>query len=251
MLVVFASEHDDEARRLVRRWKDDGAVLMVPSDLSSAGWCILSSQPSRSTCVINGALYRAAEIKGVLVRWPAVVPADLPHIPELDRTYVAAEMNAFLVYWLTALGCPILNRPTPRSLCGPGWDAEHWTHYASQSGLRTRVLERSVNLADAREPASPFRGKHDDTACEVTIVGAEVLGDASPGLRAKVRALVAVAGVSLATVRFDGGDDDACFLEADVRPRLDDPAVEAAVVAFLKGGASPVAIRVHAEGTPA
>jgi len=42
------------------------------------------------------------------MRLPAVLATDLPHILISDRDYVASEMTAFLVYWLNALGKPVL-----------------------------------------------------------------------------------------------------------------------------------------------
>jgi hypothetical protein len=47
---------------------------------------------------------------------------------------VAAEMNAFLVAWLTSLTCPIFNRPTATSLCGPAWSVEHWRIQVARCG---------------------------------------------------------------------------------------------------------------------
>ena len=171
---------------------------MVPADLSRAGWCCSSQNPDNSRCVIEGTPHRSSEIRGVLVRLPAVLATDLPHIVASDRDYVASEMTAFLVYWLNALSKPVLNRPTPRSLLGPGWFPEHWTYYAAQAGMRVRRMSRTLQftsggLASFDPPGWP---EHDGSLAELTVVaGARCFGDVAPGLAAKARALAAAAHV--------------------------------------------------------
>jgi hypothetical protein len=230
MIVVFAQEHDENARNLVRRWRDRGARLMVPADLSRAGWSCVSQNPGRSHCVIDGTVHDSSEIEGVLVRLPAVFAADLPHIAVSNRNYVASEMTAFLVYWLNSLCAPVLNRPTPRSLCGPGWYPEHWTYYAAKAGMRVKPIGRSIKLTSIDHPAWP---EHPGPFAELTVVGNSSFGEAAPGLTAKARALATAAGADLVKFRFDGAGDDACFLQADLCPMLGNSRVEQAVLGYF------------------
>jgi hypothetical protein len=231
MILVFAQEHDEYAKDLVRRWRDRGTRLMVPGDLSRAGWSCSSRNPNDSRCVIEGARCDSSEIRGVLVRLPAVFAADLPHIAVSDRDYVASEMTAFLVYWLNALGKPLLNRPTPRSLAGPGWFPEHWTYYAAQTGMRVQPIGRSIKPASIDQPAW---AEHNGSFAELTVVaGVSCFGEVTPGLAAKAQALAAAACVDLVKFRFDGPGHDACFLQADLYPPLDDPRVEQAVLDYF------------------
>jgi hypothetical protein len=231
MIVVFSDEHDVNAKDLVRRWTDRGAVLMLPSDLSRAGWSCNSHDPTRSVCVIGGVRHRAPSIDGVLLRRSAVLASDLSHITPEDRNYVAAEMNAFLTYWLTAIARPVLNLPTPRTLSGPGWYPEHWMYYASKSGLRVRDQKRSVRLHSTQHPAWP---EHHPPYIDLTVVGEFAIGEVSTGLTAKARELAKCAGVEFVRFRFDGSGDDATFLQADLFPPLDDERVEASVLAYFK-----------------
>jgi hypothetical protein len=231
MIIVFANEHDKNAKCLVQRWANRGAALMVPSDLSRAGWSCASGHPAFSEFVIGDARHRSSQIRGVLIRWPAVLPSDLPHIVPSDRSYVASEMTAFLVYWLTALGAPVLNRPTPRSLCGPGWFPEHWMHYAARAGLHVRTIERTVSLSSHEHPSWP---EHNGACAEVTIVGRASFGDLAPDLTRKARALAAAAGVDLVQFRFDSSGVDACFLQANLYPSLDDESIERAVLGYFE-----------------
>ena len=230
MIVVFAQEHDENARSLVRRWRDRGARLMVPRDLSRAGWRCLSDDPDHSRCVVDGAVYDSSEIEGVLIRLPAILASDLPQIALADRNYVASEMTAFLVYWLNSLRKPVLNRPTPRSLAGPGWYPEHWIYHAAKAGLRVRPISRSVKFTSIDQPAWPG---HSGAYAELSVVGASCFGDSAAGLAAKAHILAKAAGVDLVKFRFDGSGDDACFLQADLCPTLDEPRVEQAVLDYF------------------
>ncbi len=196
---------------------------MVPADLSRAGWSCTSRDPAHSQCVIEGVRRDASEIRGVLVRSPAVTVSDLPHIAPSDRSYIAAEMTAFLVYWLSALRCPVMNRPTPRSLCGPGWYPEHWMHYAARAGFRVRPMNRSIKLTSIEHPSWPA---HSEPFTELTVVGQACFGNASPDLEPKARALAAAASVDLVKFRFDGE----YFLQADLCPTLDNERMEEAVL---------------------
>ena len=231
MIVVFAQEHDEYAKNLVQRWRDQGARLMVPADLSRCGWCCSSPNPDDSQCVIEGTRCRSSEIRGVLVRLAAVLATDLSHIVVSDRDYVASEMTAFLVYWLNALSKPVLNCPTPRSLLGPGWFPEHWIYYAAQAGMRVRPMSRAIQPASFDPPTWP---EHDGSFSELTVVaGAHCFGDVAPDLAEKARALAAAAHVDLVKFRFDGPDSDACFLAADLCPPLDDCRIEQAVLDYF------------------
>jgi len=204
---------------------------MVPADLSRSGWCCSSQKPDDSRCVIEGTPYRSSEIRGVLVRLPAVLATDLPHIVVSDRDYVASEMTAFLVYWLNALGKPVLNRPTPRSLLGPGWFPEHWIYYAAQTGMRVRPISRAIQLTSLDPPAWP---EHNGSFAELTVVaGAHCFGDVASGLTEKARILAIAAGTGLVKFRFDGPNSDACFLAADLCPPLEDCRIEQAVLDYF------------------
>jgi len=241
MIVVFANERDESATRLVQRWTNRGATLMASSDLSRAGWKCESRNSSRSECVMGGMQHHSYEIEGVLIRRLAVVGSDLPHITPSDRSYVAAEMNAFLVYWLTALDCPILNRPTPRSLCGPGWYPEHWMQCAARAGLRVKAMKRAIKLSSVENPSWP---KHEGPYVEITIVGEDCFGDVGSALARKALRVATMAGVQLVKLRFDGAGSDATFLAADVCPPIDDECIEQAVLGYFEAGSKSRALQV-------
>ena len=231
MLIVFASEQDQTARGFVRRWTRVGVALMTPSDLARPGWCCISSDPAHSQCVAEGVSCPSSAIRGVLIRSPYIFPSDLPMIVPAERNFVASEMNAFLIYWLNSLDVPVLNRPTPRSLCGPGWYPEHWTIQAANLGFNVPTIEQSVRLTHIQPSAW---AQHSGPSVDITIVGETCLGSATAKLVGRARALARAAGVDFVRFRFDTADADACFLAADLFPPLDDVAIEGAVLEYFE-----------------
>lgn len=131
-LLVLAHAGDDEAERLARELN---AQLVTPRDLSRRGWRHYPVGGGDDTLPIGNETVAAADIHGVITRLTAVQPADLPHIHDADRGYIAAEMTAFLLSFLLELRCPVMNRPTACSLMGPGWTPVRWRAAAHAAGF--------------------------------------------------------------------------------------------------------------------
>jgi hypothetical protein len=227
LIIVFATEQDDSAALLVRQWADLGAKLMTPADLSCAGWRVYSDFPN-SRSVIQGLSHDSSEVHGVLVRWPNIVASELYQIIPSDREYVAAEMNAFMIYWLGTLRCPVLNRPTARSISGPGWYPEHWNHAAARAGLKVQPVRRISALDGSQHPGIP------SSSIALSIVGDRVFGEATSELIAKARALAKIANVELVTFYFDSTAPDPKFVWADILPPLT-PLLQSAIFDYFVG----------------
>ena len=214
MIVVLASRMDPEARALVEAWSGFGAVLLSAEDLTTPGWEFQPADPGAGTAVVDGRRIRVASFRAVLTRRPAVLVEELRHMDPADRSYVAAETNAFLVAWLTALPCTVVNRPTPTSLCGPAWDELHWRVAAAGAGM---------DWAEA-----------DETEIQrVVVCGAQCLFARTPKQATIARALARTAGVDLLGVSFRG--DRVCG--ASVAPALEDPDVRQCLLSHLLGSA--------------
>ncbi len=229
MLLVVAGRQDRQARDLVERWSGSGAGLLTCEDLSVAGWRYLLSDPENSTLVIGGRSIAAEEISGVLTRLAYVSERELVRIAREDRRYVAAEMTAFLRSWLSSLECPVLNRPVPTSLSGPGWCHEQWIHAAARLGIPVRPVRRRIAFpagAPEDEPVPP-----DIT---VTVVGERCLGPVD--LAGRARRLARAARVELLCVRFGETGDGPELLGADAWPDASSPEVAGAILEYLSGG---------------
>lgn len=208
MLLVLASRFDREARSLVEEWQGDRVRVLTCDGLSRRGWVYEPSAIERSVAVIDDEAVPVPSISGVYTRLAAVSEADLPHVVATERSYVASEMTAFLLAWLSALPCRVINRPTPLSLVGPAWRPEQWTHAARRAGLATPNLRRiAPALRDGASVGAP--AAHPMAESIVPNVSVVTVADkyfADEGIDAdtiaNVRALAAIAGVELLTTTF-------------------------------------------------
>ena len=231
MLVVLTSRHDDRARSIVERWAPLGAGMVTCEDLSVAGWRYY--QPSSlgvSTAVVSGQVVACENITGVLTRRSCVFEQELIHIRPEDREYVAAEMTAFLIAWLSSLSCPILNRPTAACLSGPAWRPEQWVCAAGRAGIPMRPIHRQV----LRTPTSESRVPETGTV-GVTVVGDRWFGPVDQALAGQARRLAVAAGVDLLEVRFSGAEAGSQFISANLWPDLSPVGVADAVLEYLGG----------------
>jgi hypothetical protein len=233
-VLVIASPSDTAAIRFAASAGPE-VRLMTPVDLSQAGWTFRLGKIAGSTAVIGGEPVPAAAIAGVLTRLPGVTEHDLPHIVASDRAYVTAEMSAFLLAWLTALDCPVVNRPTPQCLPGPIWRQEKWVVVANSLGIPARpVARRAVrgNGGTAADRAS-------SVATTISIVGRRHVGEGDEALIKRAHALAEAACADLLAVQFDGRGRDANFVTAGPWLDLGDEAIGKAVMDLMRLKAVP------------
>jgi hypothetical protein len=218
MLIVVASRADEEAGALASRWGSTIARVLQPHDLSVPGWRHYAHCAGASTAVVDGVPIAVGDITGVLTLMPAVIEAELDQISAEDRSYVAAEMHAFLFAWLSALRCPVMNRPDGGCLSGPPWTVERWTWEAHRAGFDTGPHE-SIEAAQLDA---------------VTIVGDQVFPKAAVTGRLPVERLARQAGLETMSVMLSRGR----FVCASARPHLTTPGVSEALLSRLSAGAS-------------
>jgi hypothetical protein len=224
VLVVVASRLDEGARTLADRWTE--VRVLTCEDLSVAGWRHRPGGPS--TAVVDGEVIPAAEIEGVLTRRSRVLEWEPDHIVPADRAYVAAEMTAFLRSWLSSLGCPVLNRPVPTCLSGPGWCREQWVRTAVRLGIPVRPVRWRLG-ASASVP-------EDEPATTATVVGERCLGAADRASAAWALRLARAAGVDLLAARFGEAEAGFELLDADPWPDTSSPEVADAIHDYLSKG---------------
>jgi len=220
-LLVLADEQDVAAQAFVARHQKDGARLLKPSDLSRAGWCHRLGDPAASVAVVDGLVTAASAIRGVVTRLAAITPTQLPHVAEADRSYVASEMSAFLGAWLSALSCPVMNRPCVPSLSGPAWCGEHWAKLALDLRVPFAPVRREVRAGVSATTLSAMP----EGCLRLDVIGPLVLGQGHPRLRLHAQRLAEAAGMALLGVRFDADDADARFVGVDRWPDLSDAAI--------------------------
>jgi hypothetical protein len=194
VIVIVARQDDEAALSLTRRWRRHGAALLSPRDLSRCGWRHRLDAPLDGQAVVSGVAVPVSEIQGVVTMLDSVGTADLAHIVAQDRPYVAAEMRAFLLAWLEALPCRVLNRPSTMSLTGCAWRPERWSLAAAVLGIPTAPMPGSASAEDGPENTPA-----------VTYICGETLDAPSPRVAAWVRGLAAAARSRTLVARFCGG----------------------------------------------
>ena len=175
--------------------------------------------PSR--LIAEGRAFSSSDITGVLTRLSAVPGTELDHVAAEDRSYVSSEMTAFLLAWLSSLKCPVMNRPTPSGLCGPGWRIEQWLHLAAGLGIPVKSVRRSTSHTAVDET---------EGGMSVTIVGRECLDAVNPALADYSRCLAAAADVDLLEVRYTSAGPDARLQGVSLWPDVSRPEVASALL---------------------
>jgi hypothetical protein len=231
MIVIVANRWDQTPKAVASRWGEPNVAVLTAQDLSVAGWRQHLNGMDGGTAVVDRKLVAQKEIAGVLTLMPCVYEQELVEIAPEDRSYVATEMTAFLLFWLSRLQfqCPVLNRPTPTCLSGPHWRREQWVHAAAQAGIPVQPLHRH-----AAPPGSAAQEETIPDSTTVTVVGKCIFGKADPDLQRQARYLADLAGVELLAVRFSGPERGARFVSADSFPNLSDDALADAVLDHLR-----------------
>lgn len=226
MLLILSSLFDPLVPVAVELWRAKGATaeILTCHDLAQPGWKLtLDGDP---TLVVAGKPVAAKDITAVVTRLAGVSTWELPFMHVDDREYAASEMQAFLIALLTALKCPVLNRPQPASLCGPPWSPEQWTSCAARAGVAVRpVVRRAYAGGVAIDSEAPVGRR------VVHVVGDTALGDATAALRKAAIAIARAAGTDLLRVAFDASasTEAPVFLDADPWVDVSDPSVAEAI----------------------
>jgi hypothetical protein len=229
MIVIVANRWNETPRLLASRWAHRAVSVLTPQDLSVAGWHQRLNAWDSGGVVAEQKLLLQKEIIGVLTLLPCVSPEELVDITPADRDYAATEMTAFLLFWLSQLRCPVLNRPTPTCLSGPYWRRERWVSAANQAGIPAARVFRHAALAGHSPEPEPGA-----TTATATVISTRVFGKIDPSLRQQALCLARLAGVEMLAVRFSGPERGAHFVSADVFPDLTDNTVADAVLEYLE-----------------
>lgn len=202
-LLVIARSGDPAVELLMRQVPERVAHACV-ADLSHAGWRYENDRPERATARAGGRIFSASDIAAVVCRIHVITTADLAHIHQDDRDYVASEMNGFLYAWLAQFAGVRFNAPTWTSLAGPHLHELHWTRVVSQLGIPV-----SAASPDESEIAT------------ATVVGNDVFGMTDPALEVTALRIARAVRAGLLSVTFARDHDRWRFRAADPCPALD------------------------------
>lgn len=158
-MIVFLCNPDDITARMfvakLRRRHGVDAQIITPQELVYApDMQHLLDGPevySAVTLKTHGML-DSASITGLVNRVDFLPDAHLVTVSPTDRTYMQQELLAIWSSWISALPCPVINRPTATSMVGPVYHPAIWHHYAAAVGLPVAQMTYNTDLPDPVTP---------------------------------------------------------------------------------------------------
>ncbi len=157
MILVLADRDDAAACWLtgaLRPHLDAQVRLVTPIQLVCArGSQQLSSGGGEFRFdLTDGTKLDTASVCGVVNRMATVPTAHLAGADEVDRQYAAGELHAFHLGWMSSLDGPVLNSPSPESLCGPWHSPTSALHFASMAGLYCDAEQQDADTSVIEKP---------------------------------------------------------------------------------------------------
>jgi hypothetical protein len=231
MLVILTSKHDKLLADILRQSRTSEIGILTCKDLSVSGWNLYLQDIERSTAIIEGKSIKFEEIKGVWNRLPFVTEHELDHILLTERKYVASEMMAFLVAWLSLLSCPMINMPTPTCLSGPNWSQLQWACAAFRMGISIYPLSYYVSNNNRF-----LEQKDGGCITNVTVIGRRSFGSDDKELLNKTKCLANHAGTDFLCVTFSHYTNGEFFINANPSPYCISDDNFGATIKYLKEG---------------
>jgi hypothetical protein len=171
--LVLAHIGDDTAAevalRLRRRVGPARVRVVTPEELVLApSWAhVIDGSGVRTRIrLASGEVIGEPGPLAVFNRLRFVTPIQFDGAATADREYATMELHALVLSWLASMGCPVVNRPSPRGLGGDDRTTLEWLRLASRAGLPVRAMRATTDgrgFAVAAWPARPYavRGSPD------------------------------------------------------------------------------------------
>lgn len=193
MIVVVGSCHDPVAAALVRDWPQ--AALCSAQDLTQAGWLWRAPEtlPGAGRWVVQGKVLTDADVTGVFVRRSTVYAQELQSTHAEDRSYLASELHAFLVFVLASTQARVANPVAEGAMGDQALRQERWLPAAHRHGLKVATL-RCVQGRGLSRRWLPQR---------LDAVGGQVFGPAPERIQRATQGVMHELGLSWASFIFD------------------------------------------------
>ena len=224
MIIILARESDAAARSFAARW-GDGARVLCCADIAQHRTAIAHPRIDDSTLTLEGRSFPITRVEGVLNLLPSIAAEELRFYPPEEREYQAAEFHALLLYLLSALSCPVINRPTALSLNGPVFNPLGWYHLSSRVGIPLApLLTRDGHLA-------PEFDSRDSELIEVAFLAGRLIRDSGTIADSYLLSLAKEARVQYLAARFwRKGPSDIRFVAANTIPDPRELVLQAALL---------------------
>ena len=98
-----------------------------------------------SIVLADGRTLRPETITGLVNRVSYLPTQHFARAESGDRAYAEAELNAFLLAWISGVAGRVINPPLPFALGGGTFALPSLTHFAAMAGLPTRAYSASAS----------------------------------------------------------------------------------------------------------
>ena len=234
MILVACSVVDDAAAKLAEEIRGFAAAsVLTCRELALLKCAIRCPEVTASVITVDGRSVTANELRGVVNLLPAIFPDELYFYGETEREYQAAEFHALLTYFLAALPCPVVNRPTAMSLTGPYLGRTAWYHVAKNVGVP--VAEVRLNSEEWGKS-----GEAIGEPTEIVCLQGEVLradGSTAAEYAAKI---AAAARVEYLRATFVPGNREPALFSVSTVPNLRDAATRNGLLQLCRRWAEAV-----------
>jgi hypothetical protein len=163
VILVLAEVKDAAVVSLAGEFEPTPAAVLTCPELAADRSCLRHPDFPDSTITVEARNVGVAQIAGVVNLLAAVVPKTLTVYEPEEREYQASELHAWLLFFLSALVCPVVNRPTPLSLNGPVLNPIGWYHLARAAGIPLSAV--SVDSAEGTNPRARGSGNLVEVVC--------------------------------------------------------------------------------------
>jgi hypothetical protein len=129
----------------------------------------------------DGRQLQSDALKGVLNRISYLPIGHWHAADQADKDYVRSEWSAFFLSWLSALPCPVINRPTPLGLFGRWRHESEWIWLAIRAGLPVPTYRQSSYDRVRTELGEGRLTTNNKVHCSVVVFNGRVYGSDAGG----------------------------------------------------------------------
>jgi hypothetical protein len=222
---VVAAAGDPAAGRLLEQWPPGVARAMTPATIAACAWQWSLGADGTVAWQVRDALGAPPGVRGIVNLLEQVRPCDLPQFQPAERSYVAAELTAFLHAWLHTLDCRKLNPPSLSTLNGELSELT-WRAQAMRCGMLVTAYSTDDGLcASSEQPA--------DATITVSVIGRRTVGMRHARLLDAALALRECTRLPMLQLTCRDTPEGLVFCRATVRPDFSDETVSDAVRAYF------------------
>ena len=226
MILIVASAADRAAAEFAETLSVSAAVSVVTcQSLALESTAVHYPAILSSTLTIDGQSIAVAEIDWVLNCLPAVFPDELFFYPPEEREYQSAEFHALLTFFLSALPCPVINRPNSVSLTGSFSSPIGWFHLAHRLCIPVADLHLTSD-----ERTNPFASMYAGELVHVTYLRGNLLTPPCSPADEYTRALAQATGADFLRAAFRPAHNVFELTAVNTVPTLRDPATRQALL---------------------